>query len=62
MIRNFKCPFLRNPVKTYINDMCFFKVGFTPHKDGQQLHGMKLRGKKYENNKAYTKSFRKNFR
>ena len=35
--------------------MCFFKVGFTPHKDGQQLQGMKLRKKKYENIKAYTK-------
>ena len=41
--------------------MCFFKVGFTPHKDGQQLQGMKLRKKKYENIKAYTKWFRKNF-
>ena len=45
MLLNFKFTVLRNPVKTYINDMCFLKLAFTPRKDGQPLQGMTLQEK-----------------
>ena len=41
----FKVFFLSNPVKTYIIDMYFFKLGFTPRKDERPLQGMKLQEK-----------------
>ena len=41
----FQVYFLRNPEKTYINNMCFLKLAFTPHKDGQPLQGMMLQEK-----------------
>ena len=41
----FQVYFLRNPVKTYINNMYFFKLAFTPRKDGQPLQGITLQEK-----------------
>ena len=41
----FQVYFLRNPVKTVINNMYFFKLAFTSRKDGQQLQGMMLQEK-----------------
>ena len=45
MLQNLKFFFLRNPVKTYIIDMYFIKLGFTPRKDERPLQGMKLQEK-----------------
>ena len=45
MFLNFQFTFLRNPVKTYISDMYFFKLAFTPRKDGPPLQGMTLQEK-----------------
>ena len=45
MLLNFQFTFLRNPVKTYISDMYFFKLAFTPRKDGPPLQGMTLQEK-----------------
>ena len=42
MLLNFEFTFLRNPVKTYINDMYLFKLGFTLRKAEQPLHSMEL--------------------
>ena len=42
---NFKFTFLRNPLKTYLNDMCFSKLASTPRKDGKPLQGMTLQEK-----------------
>ena len=45
MLLNFKFTFKRNGVITYIKDMYFLILAFTPHKDGQPLQGMTLQEK-----------------
>ena len=41
----FQVYFFKKSCKAYINDMYFFKLGFTPRKNGQPLTGVKLQEK-----------------